>query len=181
MKYLNWVPSTHRFVKNQIKYFWQKRQKREKLILGLGFVFVVITGFYLGLWVPYRNYQSNLLTRYVAFQKDIPFIARTLQSYEAIKNNNAIPKPNTSEPLTSQVSQMLVSQQLVPFGIKTKTLNAHTEQLTFKQAPFDMLMTGIESLSRQAIFVEKAAIQRVNNKGIVKGSLLLVQLVPNKN
>lgn len=155
--------------------FWQQRQKREKLILLLGFCFVVILGLYVGLWAPFTNYQSRVIQQYSDFQGHIPYIARTLMTYEQLQRSNQLPHTQNQLPLKTQLSQMLVNQQLVPFGIQTKMLNAKVAVLTFKQAPFDALMTGVESLNKQGVFVVKARIKPVNGKGIVQGDLTLSQ------
>jgi type II secretory pathway component PulM len=153
--------------------FWQQRQKREKLILLVGLCFVIVVGLYAGLWAPFASYQSRVIQQYSDFQGHIPYIARTLMTYERLQRSNQLPHTQNRLPLKSQLSQMLVNQQLVPFGIQIKMLNTKVAELTFKQAPFDALMTGVESLNKQGIFVIKAQIQPVNNKGIVQGVLTL--------
>ena len=175
MKCFNWLSASHKQAKQVFLAFWHKRQKRERFILLLGFCFVIIIAIDVGIWQPLTSYQSRVIAQYTKFQSNLPYIARTLVTYEYLKNSGQMSHLSTKEPLQSKISQMLAAQQVVPFGIKVKILNPKRAVLTFKQVPFDSLMQGVESLNKQALFVVKSDIQKVNNKGIVKGQLTLSQ------
>jgi general secretion pathway protein M len=151
--------------------FWKKRQKREQYVILAGFSFVILLIFYTGIWSPLMTYQSRVIQNYENFQRYLPYIARTLAAYQELKQSHQIPNTVSTQPLQSQISDMLVQQQLVPFGLEISSPSPSLAVLSFKQAPFDALMSGVQSLSKRGIFIVQAQIQDVNKKGIVQGSL----------
>ena len=158
-------------VKRIILDFWQKRQEREKNILVAGFCFAVIVFCYSAVFAPLMAYQSRVLKDYANYQNYMPYFARALGTYESLKASNQIPHNSNMASLLPLLSQMLVSEQLVPFGLKITMSNPALAVVTFKQAPFDALMSGVESLNKQGVFVVEAHIKPVDGKGIVEGSL----------
>lgn len=161
--------------KQKIQYAWQQRQKREKLILLVGAIFLIVLGLDFGIWQPFNNYQTRLIQQYSNFQDNLPYIARTLMTYEQLKRNNQLPQMQGRMSLQMQLTNMLAEQQLVPFGVKTVAQNPRLISITFKQLPFDALMQGVESLNKQGVFVVQAQIKPVNHKGIVQGQVTFAQ------
>lgn len=151
--------------------FWKKRQKREQYLIFSGFSFVILSIFYTGIWSPLMTYQSRVIQNYQNFQSYLPYIARALVTYQKLNETHQIPKALSPQSLQTQISDMLVQQQLVPFGLEISSPNPSLAVLSFKQAPFDALMSGVQSLSKHGIFIVQAQIQDVNKKGIVQGSL----------
>jgi|GEM_PF-3332488 len=175
MKRSNRFQTIYRYIKINTLVFWRRRQKRERTILFLGLLFLIVLVFFYGVWQPFVNFQYKTITQYTKFQSNLPYIARTLMTYEQLKNSHQIPHASKNVPLKESVSQMLINQQLVPFGVKTSMVNPKLATLSFKEVPFDALMQGVEALSKQAIFVVQAQVHKVNGKGIVQGQLTFSQ------
>ena len=171
MKMPAWITYVPKQGKTLFNTFWRARQKRERKVLSFGFIVVVLLIIYFLLWAPFESFQSQLFNQYESFQSDLPFVVKTLSAYESLKQKNDLPGAISHTPLKSQISQMLVNEQLVPFGIKVDQKSPRQATLIIKQAPFDLLMTGLEKLSKQGIFVTDAKIKRVNHKGIIKGTI----------
>jgi type II secretory pathway component PulM len=155
---------------------WQQREAREKRILMIGFVVLLCLGIYYFIWSPFAQYRNRITNTYTTLQQDIPYIAHTLKTYELLRQDNRLPHAPSSLPVRSQVSAMLAAQQLVPFGIKVTTVNSKQVKLVFKSLPFDMLITGVESLSHNQIFVTASQFNRTGGAGIVSGSVTLSKL-----
>ncbi len=155
---------------------WKKRQKREQIFLMSGFSLVLIWMIYTAILSPLMTYQSRVIDSYENFQSYLPYIAKTMMTYQTLSQEGGLLHAPSRQSLQSQISDMLINEQLVPFGLQTTSPNPSLAVLSFKQAPFDALMNGVESLNKQGVFVIEAHLTEVNKKGIVEGTLTFSQL-----
>ena len=175
MKLGQFILSIRQVIEQQLRQFWQARQSREKGILIIGLLFVVVVGVWFGLWQPFAQYRKQVEQQYQAFQQQLPFIIRAATIYRSFQQQHQLPQMRSTASLESQVKHMLIVQQLVPFGPKLTMLHTKQGRLEFKQIPFDQLMTGVEQLNKQAIFVIQAKIAPHKSNGLVSGQIIFSQ------
>jgi general secretion pathway protein M len=148
--------------------YWQQRDPRERLLIGLAFVFLVITVFYQLYWRPI-NKSVDLLRLSVPRER-----AQLAQMRVQAKQ---VPRIQTSAPTASLMPTL--ENTIDNHGLREKLHRMEPDgnklaQVDFKQVGYANLLKWILHLQRQhGIVVKTARLTATATPGIVDANLTL--------
>lgn len=159
---------------DKLKQKWQELQPRERMLLSIGTLFIIVLLFYYGIVSPLNQAANQAKSTYIYQQNLVNWMRPRVQ---AISSNHTAQTP----------SQTLSQNELLPTidsRLKSTTFARSVEQvtqdgnnnvrITFKAVPFDDLLTWlITQWQTSRIAVSDIDVQKGKKQGLTDVNLTL--------
>lgn len=154
---------------------WQQLALREKQMLVLGGIVMILAMFYGFIWAPLANKVSSLRADVQHNQQLLSFMqaaSKKIQSFSGA-NRDALNNPSHAS-LLSGVQQQLHQPPLSQYPVLLKQADSDSVEVSFKQVNFDLLMTWLIRVSEQNHWVVKQmTITQSTALGVVATTFIL--------
>lgn len=150
--------------------FWQERNSRERLMLGIGLVVIVFALFYLLLIDPALSGRQELAKRLPVLRQQVAEVQQLARQVPEQSEAAAAPPPMTRESLEAMLNAK---------GLQAKSVAVTGElaKVQFAAAPFSGIVSWLDDLRATArVTVVDAAITSQDKIDTVDATLTLRQL-----
>jgi len=155
---------------------YRELQARERLIVAVGAVVVVLTLLYVALWEPFAKAaqrQTQALADERAFAERLEAIAAVVQRARASGQG---PTQGSGQSLLTLVDQASRLPELGKAPTRLQPEGEKEVRIWFEDLPFDHLVRWIGILqTRYGVSVSAASITRRDGNGLVNANLTLVR------
>lgn len=152
---------------------WNKLAVRERILVILGVIFVVVFLFYTLLLTPYNNYVKSLTADISNKSSLIQWMQNATTTITQLKTEGFEVKDIGDQSLLTIIDQSSRLNQIDRFITQLSQAGNNKVNAEFNTVPFDDLMKWINKLWRKyGIQVNKATITPTNTPGLVKAEVL---------
>lgn len=156
---------------------WQQLEARDKRILALGSIFLVLLLFYVYAWSPLSEAVNN---EYEGLQRGKTLIAwlqhaqRKLSAYQSL----GYQMPRMTHLESMKVVQQVFKNEHIDYHVETiKQLNKEQVGIVINQVPFDRLIDALTQLADQyGIVMLSNRITRAKTDGLVAAKMILTRV-----
>lgn len=157
-----------------MKEWWQDRSARERSILSLGGVVVIVLLIYFILWLPVSHHVNNIKQNAIANQALLSWMQaanHAIQTHQSAKG----PTQMTSASERLAVVQDSLAQVHFKKAVSKLAQTEHNDvRIEITSVNFDNLMTWLVGLwQSHGIIASQAAIKRLTDQGTVSANLVL--------
>ena len=160
-----------------MKDWWINLSLRDKQMLTLGGVVVVIFLLYLLIWSPISNTVSTLRTTLQHNQATLVWMQKADKQIQSIeKNPSASRSTQTTASLLSIVQNEINQNPLAKNLTQLRQAETDSVQLSFLHVDFDQLIAWLTQLwQQQNITVIQATVKKGDSQGVVAAEVMLKQ------
>ncbi len=160
----------------QVFDWFESLEQRERLLVSIGVIFVLLTLFYLLLLEPTANRLKNAKNKHVAAQELLSFMQQTKTTVDTLKK-----QPRATKQMIAPENLLsYLDSSMKRYGINTQ-LNSISPgkdsgaNLRFDNVEYNKLMQWLGNLYFQnGINVESINIAPTKNPGMVKATMLVM-------
>ena len=157
----------------QLQARWNQLQPRERLVLGLGGVALLLIILYAGLWQPLHQQQATAETRL----QEQRLLAQDLERAAVLARNSgsrAGAPSSSNQSLITVVDQSLKASQLSKPDLRIQEDGASRVRVWLEDVSFDALAGWTATLQqRHGISISTADLDRTSGAGLVNARLTL--------
>ncbi len=157
-----------------MKQWWASLNFREQLLLKIGGIVVIVLLFYSMIWSPLSTYINNGQTTLLNNQQLLQFIrsAETkLNSQQTTTHSETISDLNE---LITLINNSLIQGHLKNSLSQLTSPDDNSVKLSWEKVDFDHFIAWLQQFQQDyKIKVASLQIRAINNKGLVKGSVLI--------
>ena len=142
--------------------YWENLAARERALLGVGSLFLVIALSYVFLWEPWNTELQRLKTQVPEKQKTLAWIESQTKLVTSIKRMQKPKTPILKVPLLTAIETTAVRSKIKPFIKRIQPGKEKQVKIWLSDVLFDDWLIWIENLKNQDIEVVAATINRSN-------------------
>lgn len=157
--------------------WWQRLSIREKWMIIIGGIFVVIIFAYVFIWSPLSSNVNNLQTTNTEQRQLLNWMQHANRQIQQLKAAGFTEKPASTEALLVIAEKTLAEKKLSQYLNQVQQPSDNQLVLTFKTVPFDKLIAWLEFIWRQySINVTQISVEKTNTPGLVEAKLTLAKI-----
>ncbi len=154
-----------------MKDYWDSLQARERLILSIAALFMVILILYLGLIEPYANERSNLEKRVINQQEDLLWMKSAASQFKGSKNR-AKPQQASGQSLLSFIDQS-TKKNALNSAIKRIQPDGKKVRIQFEKVSFDRLTVWLSKIEASGYSIDGVVVERQSELGKVDARIVI--------
>lgn len=157
-----------------MKEWWNNLALREKQLVSIGGIFLVLFLIYFFLWSPLNQKVASLRSQIRQNQDLLAWMKDTDKEIQSLEKTSA-PKPNRSGgSLLSLVQKQVEHSSLSGSLSQLHQVESDSVQLTFKKVDFDKLIAWlIEVTQQEGLVITQLTVTPSGTPGIVGADLIL--------
>lgn len=150
--------------------YWQQWNERERLMVVIATLCVLIYGFYLGIYAPLTNAVTAKTKQLTEKQETLHWMQRAAQQARPKK----APQSISNSKLLSIIATELGTNHLKPFPYQMQQTASGDIQLSFEQVPYTAALQWLWSLNENyQLKLKQLRIDKSDTAGVVKLAVVL--------
>lgn len=156
-----------------MKQQWQSMSEREKNMVSIGSIAIILGILYFFIWSPVSDKISQT-KQVVSYQQEtLQWMQTANQAIQQLRQSSTRPQQVSDESFLSVTAQTLANTQLSEFTSQVRETQNNKVRVSFANVPFDKLMDWLKLIwNRYNISVNQIALTP-KNTGFVEVNLVL--------
>lgn len=148
--------------------WWQKREPRERQLLSVMAVLLLVAIFWYGIWQPLNDATARAETQLAAQQETLRFVIENTRQIEQLRTNR--PQQAQAQAVSSEQLSSFVSRTSGQFNLEVTRLQPQNDalQVVYNEADFDALLSFLALLNERQIQIEAIDIAEAGEPGVVR-------------
>lgn len=151
-----------------LKDWWNERNQREQYILSSGGIIVLVLLVYLLIWSPLTTHIATLRQNITQNTSLLNWMNAATYKIDQYRAQGFQKKKPNNQPILVAIEQSLMQQKLSQYTSNTQQQSNQQIDLTFNNAPFDKMITWLETIWKtDNIVVKKITVTKTKTTGVV--------------
>jgi len=157
----------------QLLHWYNTLPGRDRWLVNVTAVLVILTLFYLMIWEPLYRGLENETIKDQSQQKTLQWMQQAAQQVKQLRRSGqASQRPLSSKPVTLVLEQSLMNAGLKPFVRKIESAGNNSARVKLDNISFDQMLIWLNTIAtHNSLQVSSAAIERSDKPGLVNARL----------
>ena len=160
---------------HSLKQQWNNLKQRERLILEIGTISILLVAFYLFLWQPFTSHISNLRTRATHQQQLLTWMKTNKTAIKQLEEQRASQSLlNENMSLLTVIEQTLNKGNLTKYKYQLEQKTTNEINISFNNVTFSGLMFWLKNLwQKYEIEVKEISVNARQETDMVRANITL--------